>query len=121
MLNNLISQIDVCSGLDDRSLCNLGVFQPIFDNITGRGVGVSTFTRLISYAASVFLILIVSFSVISILIAAWNMITDNGDGTNFKKGTSRFFYAIGGLVFALLAFAIVSFIVRFLGRGGTVR
>jgi hypothetical protein len=45
------------------------------------------------------------------------MITDNGDGTNFKKGTSRFFYAIIGLVFALLSFAIVSFILRALGKG----
>lgn len=117
MLNNLLAQsIDPCNSLDDKSLCNSSIFQPILENLQGGKLGVSTLTKLISSAAAVFLILIVSFSVISLLIAAWNMITDNGDGVNFKKGTSRFFYAIGGLVFALLSFALVSFVVRFLGR-----
>jgi hypothetical protein len=118
-LTKSISQIDVCSGLENKSLCDLSLFQPILDNLNLRngGPNVNTLTRLISYAASIFLILIVSFSVISILIAAWNMITDSGDGANFKKGTARFFYAIGGLIFALLSFAVVSFIIRALGRG----
>ena len=117
ILNNLASQINVCNGLDNPSYCDLGIFQPILDNLRG-GPNIGTFQKLISYAASIFLILVVSFSVISILIAAWNMVTDNGDGTNFKKGTARFFYAIAGLVFALLSFAVVSFIIRALGKGG---
>jgi hypothetical protein len=117
IFNSLLAQIDVCSGADNASLCDLGIFQPILENLRG-GPNIGTFQRLISYAASIFLILVVSFSVISILIAAWNMVTDSGDGVNFKKGTARFFYAIAGLVFALLSFAVVSFVIRALGRGG---
>jgi hypothetical protein len=119
ILTNITSAINVCSGLENSNLCDIpSILQPIVDNLNfnNGGPNVSTLTRLISFAASIFLGLVVSFSVISILLAAWNMITDNGDGVNFKKGTSRFFYAIGGLIFALLSFAIVSFVIKALGR-----
>jgi hypothetical protein len=118
-LKNITSAINVCSGLENSNLCDIPSFlQPVLDNLNlnNGGPNVNTLTRLISYAASVFLVIVVSFSVISILLAAWNMITDNGDGVNFKKGTARFGYAIGGLIFALLSFAIVSFVIRALGR-----
>ena len=119
ILTNITSAINVCSGLENSNLCDVPtILQPLIDNLNlnSGGPSINTFTRLISYAASIFLTLVVSFSVISILLAAWNMITDNGDGTNFKKGTSRFFYAIGGLIFALLSFVIVTFIIRALGK-----
>jgi hypothetical protein len=118
-LKNITSAINVCSGLENSNLCDIPSFlQPVLDNLNlnNGGPNVNTITRLISYAASIFLVIVVSFSVISILLAAWDMITDNGDGANFKKGTARFGYAIGGLIFALLSFAIVSFVIRALGR-----
>jgi hypothetical protein len=64
IFNNLVSQIDVCGGLQDRGLCDLSLFQPILDNLNlgNRGPNINTVTRLISYAASIFLVLMVSFS-----------------------------------------------------------
>lgn len=113
--NSLTAQINVCSGIDNPSLCDLAILQPILDNLRG-GANIGTFQRLISYAASIFLVALVSLSVISILWSAWLMISDNGDGTNYKKGISKFGFAILGLVVALLSFALVTFIIRALGR-----
>ncbi|MGL4758197.1 MAG: hypothetical protein ACRCXZ_02590 [Patescibacteria group bacterium] len=120
MFYNLIANtnLDPCTGEFISNCTN--IFSPILENLRGDSgsLNVTTVTKLISWAASIFLVIIVSFSVLSLLMAAWNMITDNGDGTNFGKGTKRFMYAIFGLLFALLAFTVVSFIVRSLGVRG---
>lgn len=112
---SLTGQIDVCSGTNNPGLCDLAILQPILDNLRG-GANIGTFQRLISYAASIFLVALVSVSVLSILWAAWLMISDNGDGVNSKKGVAKLGFALSGLVVALLSFALVTFIIRVLGR-----
>jgi hypothetical protein len=86
-----------------------------FGNIFKFGTG-DTQTQLqtlISNVAGVLISLIAAVSVIYLILGAYSMISDNGDGKGYKDGLARVKYAILGLVVALLSFFIVSTIIGF--------
>ena len=50
-------------------------------------------------------------AVVMIIIGGFNMMTSSGDPGKVKKGKDTILYGIIGLVIALLAFAIVNFVI----------
>ncbi len=51
-------------------------------------------------------------AVVMIIIGGFNMMTSSGDPGKVKKGKDTILYGIIGLVIALLAFAIVNFVIN---------
>jgi Type IV secretion system pilin len=103
---------DPCTGKTGLPGCDAGSgFGKIF-NFTGTDAQ-SSLQSLISSVAGVLISLIAAVSVIYLILGAYKMISDSGDGKGFSAGKDNVKYAIIGLVVALLSFFIVSTIVRF--------
>jgi hypothetical protein len=92
-------------GCNNKFLDSLG--------LTGL-TGISGVQGAIVSLASLLVILIAAVSVIYLLLNAYKMVSDNGDGKGWGAGLAGVKYSIGGLVLALLAFGIVRFIVGFI-------
>ncbi len=75
--------------------------------------GVGGIKALIQTIGNLAVTILASISVLYLLLSAYKMISDSGDGKGWKDGLAGVKYAILGLVVALLAFGIVSFIVGF--------
>lgn len=58
-------------------------------------------------------------AVIFIIVGAVNYVTSQGDAGKVKKARDTILYAVIGLIIALLAFAIVGFILGKMGAGTT--
>ena len=72
--------------------------------------GISYAEIVIKNAAALLLVAAVLFSIIFIVLAGFQWATSGGDKAKLAGARSRLTWAIGGLVIAFLAFAIVSFI-----------
>jgi hypothetical protein len=69
--------------------------------------GASTLNTAIGSIGTILIGIIASVSVLFLILGAFDMITDSGDGKKFANGKARITNAIIGLVVAALSFAIV--------------
>jgi hypothetical protein len=107
----LAQSIDPCSTSKPPAGCN----NKFLDSLGLTGLtGISGVQGAIVSLASLLVILIAAVSVIYLLLNAYKMVSDNGDGKGWGAGLAGVKYSIGGLVLALLAFGIVRFIVGFI-------
>jgi hypothetical protein len=107
-----VAPVDPCSTETGKTApgCQAGFFKNIFD-----GVGAGGLTGIAAVIAQVgfFLVgVIAAVSVLFLILGAFDMVSDSGDGKKFANGKTRITNAIIGLVVALLAFAIVSVVIR---------
>lgn len=66
----------------------------------------------IKTVVNILLYMLGSIAVIMIIIGGIRYTTSNGDSSNTKAGKDTILYAVVGLVVAILAFAIVNFVIR---------
>jgi Type IV secretion system pilin len=103
--------IDPCRGTNSAKAigCNSGVFD-IFgaQALKDGGFGFNTIQGVLVSFASGLITIISVVSVIYLILGAYKMISDNGDGKKFSAGKDNVKYAIVGLVVALLSFFLVS-------------
>lgn len=66
----------------------------------------------IKTVVNILLYILGSIAVIMIIIGGIRYTTSNGDSSNTKAGKDTILYAVVGLVVAILAFAIVNFVIR---------
>jgi Type IV secretion system pilin len=104
--------IDPCTDTTNAG-CSSGILKTLgLDGLTGTG-GI---TGAIQGVANFLVIIIASVSVIYLILGAYKMISDSGDGKGFSAGKDNVKYAILGLIVALLAFSLVSLITRFVTK-----
>jgi lysylphosphatidylglycerol synthetase-like protein (DUF2156 family) len=88
-----------------------------FFKVPDNAKGTAGVAALIGTIGSFLIGIIAAVSVLFLILGAFDMVSDSGDGKKFANGKQRITNAIIGLVVALLAFGIISFIVNFVGRG----
>jgi Type IV secretion system pilin len=105
-----LTKIDPCKDKAAGAGCNTSIFTTLgIDGLTGTD-GIQGAIR---GAANFLVLIIASVSVIYLIFGAYKMISDSGDGAEFKKGKESVKNAIIGLIIALLAFSIISLVTRF--------
>lgn len=72
--------------------------------------GTSRVKSLLAIVANVLLFLIGSFAVIMIIISGFRFVTANGDANTVTQAKNTIIYAVVGIVIAVSAYAIVSFV-----------
>ena len=93
-----IEVFDACDGQTDSKVC--------------AAEGTDDAGSLVSTIVSVLLWALGAVSVIVIIIAGFTYVTANGDANRIQKAKNILMYAIIGLVVAILAYAIVEFVVE---------
>ena len=100
----------------------LGVATPVFaatttdkvtegiDNVGGKD-NTTTLDQFIAMIINILLFVIGAVAVIMIIIGGIRYVTSNGDQAHVKAAKDTIMYSIVGLVVAILAFAIVQFVV----------
>ena len=83
----------------------LDIFKIKGDNL-GTGL-----PALINTFGGILISIIVALSVIYLVLGAYKMISDNGDGKGFSAGKDNVKYAIIGLIVAILSYGIISFVI----------
>ena len=77
---------------------------------TGTGNTASDFTSLISNIINILLFLIGAVAVIMIIVGGLRYVTSGGDTASTKGARDTILYAVIGLVIAIMAYAIVNFV-----------
>jgi len=80
------------------------------NSIGGQDAGNTDLGGLIRNIINILLYLIGAIAVIMIIIGGIRYTTSNGDASNTKSAKDTILYAVVGLVVAILAFAIVNFV-----------
>lgn len=96
--------------IGDGANCGKSASNP--DNLFGDG---GIFTTI----ANILIFLIGAVSVIVLIYGGFQYVTSTGDAKRVEGAKNTILYAIIGIVVALLAFAIVNFVVSSLGVSGT--
>jgi Type IV secretion system pilin len=108
--------IDPCTG-NNSAGCK-GPFEKLFNITTDANNPSKGVVGLIAQVGTFLVGIIAAISVVFLILGAFDMVSDAGDGKKFATGKSRITNAIIGLVVALLAFAIISLVINFV-QGGT--
>ena len=77
----------------------------------GAGQGQGDFTKAVQTVVNTLLFILGLVAVIMIILGGFRYVTSNGDPGATKTAKDTIMYAVIGLVVAILAFAIVSFVV----------
>lgn len=85
------------------------------DDMSNCGVEDKSFEKFLKNVVEFLLIIIGVLAVIFIIIGAFKYITSAGDTAKLKQARDTILYSVAGLVVAMLAFAIVEFVVKKLG------
>lgn len=85
------------------------------DSVTLNNYGPSDFPALISNITSIFSTIVGGASIIMFMISGILYLTSAGSATQIGKAKTALFYAIGGMVVALLASSIVGEVSRIMG------
>lgn len=106
-------------------LVGVAVLSPIFDAgaaapkdqiISGAGqTGTSdgqTLEARVATITGILLFVVGAVSVIMIIVGGIKYVTSNGDASKVKSAKDTVMYSVAGVVVALLAYAIVSFVLR---------
>ncbi len=80
----------------------------------GAGTTGSTLTDLVKNIISALLFIVGAVAVIMIIVGGIRYVTSNGDQAHVKAAKDTIMYAVVGLVVAILAYAIVQFVVSHL-------
>lgn len=96
---------DSALALDPASGVNSGI------NAAGGGAGSGNLNVGIKSVINTLLFILGAIAVIMIVIGGIKYTTSNGDASNIKSAKDTILYSVIGLVVALLAFAIVNFVV----------
>ena len=79
----------------------------------GESVGpVAGIKKVIAQVGTALIGILAAVSVVFLILGAYKMVTDGGDGKGFSAGKDNVKYAIIGLVVALLSYAIISVVIR---------
>ncbi len=87
---------------------------PILENLppSKMGVGQTYLSqRLIPSVVSGFLVIMLMIGVIMLIVAGINYILAGGDSEKIKKGKDIIYWALVAIIFAVMAFAIVKFVI----------
>ncbi|MGL4758198.1 MAG: hypothetical protein ACRCXZ_02595 [Patescibacteria group bacterium] len=104
----IAQKIDPCAEDATRTGCGSNVLKAFGD--CAKSTPGEIAVCYISSAASIIIAILAALSVLYLLFNAYKMMTDSGDGKNWGAGLAGVKFALGGLVIALLAFGIVSFV-----------
>lgn len=96
-------QADSASGSVRSGVTSIG------GNEAGNNVSLADRIKTV---VNILLYILGSIAVIMIIIGGIRYTTSNGDSSNTKAGKDTILYAVVGLVVAILAFAIVNFVVN---------
>jgi hypothetical protein len=102
-----------CDNAESKGLpgcTGTGLFGGLFKPAAGT-TGLTAIQNTIATIGTFLIGIIAAISVIFLILGAYNMVSDNGDGKSFAAGKSRIVNAIIGLVVALLAFAIINVVI----------
>ena len=88
-----------------------GEIQSGIDAVGGGGSTADDLPKLIKSIINVLLFVVGAVAVIMIIMGGIRYVTSNGDQTHVKAAKDTILYSVIGLVVALLAFAIVNFVV----------
>lgn len=83
----------------------------------GSGNGQTDFTKSIQTIVNLMMFILGLIAVIMIIIGGFRYVTSNGDAGATKTAKDTIMYAVIGLVVAILAFAIVNFIINTFATG----
>ena len=83
-----------------------------FTDAGGNMASDNNVPKQIKNVINVLLYIIAAVSVIMIIVGGIRYVTSNGDQTRITAAKNTIMYAVGGLVVALLAFAIVQFTIN---------
>lgn len=100
-------------GTDTALAANTDEVQKGINQVGGNddGNGAGAFTNIISSIINILLFIIGAVAVIMIIIGGIRYTTSNGDQAQVTSAKNTILYAIVGLVVAIMAFAIVNFVV----------
>lgn len=94
-------QAEACSGA-----------QCVVNSAKGSNTGVSSVPGVFDNIATTLLFVIGAVAVIMIIVAGFKYVTSNGNPQAVESAKSTILYSVIGIVVAILAYAIVRFIVR---------
>lgn len=95
---NAIDLFDECEGVNaDSSVCD--------------AAGKDSATNTVQDIINILLLLIGAVSVVMIVIGGFKYVTSNGDQNNIVSAKNTILYAVIGLIVAIMASAIVNFVV----------
>ena len=98
---------------------NVGALNVLKDACTGSSANTAickasttdSATKLVGTLVNVLLYVLGAVSIIVIVISGFFYVTANGDSTAITKAKNTLMYAVIGLVVALLAYALVNFVI----------
>jgi hypothetical protein len=117
MINNALLSMAIMMGLGAAAAVPVGAVN-VFDGCTGSTSEVCKETNPdsvnspIRTVISVLLFAVGVVSVIMIIVGGLRYVISNGDAGRIKSAKDTILYSVVGLVVALLAFAIVNFVVE---------
>ncbi len=103
----LISQDSLAYAANTTSQIRDGV-----DGAGGSGEGGDKVVATIKNVINILLFLIGLFAVVMIVIAGFRFVTSNGDANTVTQAKNTIIYAVIGIVVAVMAYAIVNFILN---------
>lgn len=86
-------------------------------NQVGGDDNTTQLPEFITSIINVMLYIIGSIAVLMIIIGGIRYVTSNGDQANVKAAKDTIFYAVIGLILAVLAYAIVNFVIQGISSG----
>jgi hypothetical protein len=111
--NNSLDPCAVTTGTKPAG-CGSSFFTNLGINTSSLS-GSNGIRSLIASLANLLILILASASVLYLIFGAYKMISDDGSGKGFQSGLASVKYALLGLVVAILSFAIVQLVVRFVG------
>ena len=92
-------------------LCSNGTYADSFDKCSGAGTAEKRdLLGTVRIVVNVILAVLATVTVVMIIVGGINYSTSQGDAAKVKRAKDTILYGIVGLVIALLAFAIVNFV-----------
>lgn len=103
---------------DATAKCD-GAADCLTDGLQNVKTGSTSLEDTIKSITNVLLFLIAAVSVIMLILGGFKYVTSNGNADQIKSAKNTIMYAIIGLVVAILAYAIVGFVIdAFIGTSG---
>jgi hypothetical protein len=107
------TSFDPCTATPAPAGCSSPLFKTL--GLDGSKKGLSGIQGTILSLAGFAIGLLAAVSVLFLILNAYKMMSDNGDGKGYQAGLNGVRYALTGLIVALLSFGIVSIVTRIVG------